>query len=141
VSDTSRMVPASVFLLWWQRLLELKAEASAAEASAGDNPANLSEVGALLDVLHDVGKRNGAIHDSLTTTGYGAESTSSFGSFDAAPIPDFDWQAGEIDFALGHPYVTVDPEEAIAEIIRVTGIKEHDAEDIPPMVERQQRDT
>jgi hypothetical protein len=133
VRDVSRTIPASVFVLWWKRLIELEQE----EAASG-NPADVGEAGTLLFALHDIGKLNGAIRDSLRDADDSAGPTA---SFRAVPNPDFDWEVGEIHFPVGHPSVTTDPERVIADIIRVTGITEHDADDTPPMVDRQQRDT
>lgn len=50
--------------------------------------------------------------------------------------PNFDWVAGEIDFSPLASYQPTDPEALIEEHVRVTGIREHDADDTVRMTKR-----
>jgi hypothetical protein len=52
--------------------------------------------------------------------------------------PDFDWANGDVDLAV-KTGAWIDPETLIAELVTVTGIKEHDDTGLEPMVERLQR--
>jgi hypothetical protein len=124
-NNQPRMVRAPVFFAWWKRLVEL----------TRDDPANAGARN-LLDGLYECGLRAGATEPVVEWAEGRTENA--FGTMyrGGRPAATFDWVNGEIAFAGGVP----DAEVLIAALVKETGIKEHDTDDIPPMVERLQGD-
>jgi hypothetical protein len=117
----SRTVSAPTFAAWWTRLVTL------AEERPDDDA-----VYNLIKTLYEVGLRSRATEPVYPRVDQNPQSSGGVFRREWRLAPSFDWVAGEIDFSALH----VDAETLIEALVRTTGIKEHDTDDIPPMAER-----
>jgi len=123
VSDRFRMIPAHLFRAWWIRLIELNDQHRRdALFRIGLNQQPVRATRALVDVDD------------------GPQEVPPAGAYPLSGMlnPDFDWSNGEVDLVV-KTGAWIDPENLIAELVTVTGIKEHDDTVLEPMVERLQR--
>ena len=111
----SRMVRATTFKVWWMRLEGL------AETDGSPRGSRY-----LLDHLYAFGRRAGATRLLAQERDAGDPLIRTM-RWHLVMNPSFDWVTGEIDFSPLSQYAPIDPEVIIADIVRLTGIPEHDA--------------
>jgi hypothetical protein len=123
VSDRSRMIPAPLFRAWWIRLIERNDQHRR-------------------DTLFRIGLHQQPVRATraLVDVDDGPQAVAPAGAYPLSGMlnPDFDWAHGEVDLAV-KTGAWIDPENLIAELATVTGIKAHGDTVIEPMVERLQR--
>jgi hypothetical protein len=123
VSDRSRMIPAHLFRVWWIRLIALNDQHRR-------------------DALFRIGLQQQPVRAirALVDVDDGPPGVPPAGAYPLSGMlnPDFDWSNGEVDLAV-KTGAWIDPETLIAELVTVTGIKEHDDTVLEPMVEHLQR--
>jgi hypothetical protein len=122
VSDSSHMIPATLFRAWWIRLIRLNDQI-------------------LRDTLFSIGLNQQPVSATraLVEVEDGPQGVPPAGAYLLSGMlnPDFDWANGEVDLAV-KTEAWIDPETLIAELVTATGIKAHD-DAIEPMIERLQR--
>lgn len=111
MTDTARLVPARVYLAWWEAISERLAQ-------------DLTDKGTsiLLWQLDAIGRSNDAIRLIVLRN----ESATSSRPDVLASIPDeqFDWENGSVDFART-AFLTLEADLLIHDLVKVTGIPEH----------------
>jgi len=110
MTDTPRLVPARVYLAWWDAISERLAQ----------NPADKG-TSILLWQLDAVGRSNDAIRLIVLRNASGPSARPDV----LASIPDeqFDWANGAVDFART-AFLTLDADLLIHDLVKVTGIPE-----------------
>lgn len=110
MTDTPRLVPARVYLAWWDAISE----------RVGQNPGDKG-TSILLWQLDAIGRSNDAIRLIVLRN----ESATSTRGDVLASIPDeqFDWENGAVDFART-AFLTLDADLLIHDLVKVTGIPE-----------------
>lgn len=110
MTDIPRLVPARVYLAWWEAISERLAQ----------NPADKG-TSILLWQLDAIGRSNDAIRLVVLRNESGASSRPDV----LASIPDeqFDWETGAVDFART-AFLTLDADLLIHDLVKVTGIPE-----------------
>jgi hypothetical protein len=110
MTDTPRLVPARVYLAWWDAISERVAQ------NPGDKGTSI-----LLWQLDAIGRSNDAIRLIVLRN----ESATSARGDVLASIPDeqFDWENGSVDFART-AFLTLDADLLIHDLVKVTGIPE-----------------
>jgi hypothetical protein len=110
MTDTPRLVPAKVYLAWWDAISERVAK------NPGDKGTSI-----LLWQLDAIGRSNDAIRLIVLRN----ESETSSRPDVLASIPDeqFDWEGGAVDFART-AFLTLDADLLIHDLVKVTGIQE-----------------
>jgi hypothetical protein len=105
---TPRLVPARVYLAWWEAISERLAQDPTDKGTS-----------ILLWQLDAIGRSNDAIRLIVLRN----ESSTSSRSAVLASIPDeqFDWGNGAINFART-AFLTLDPDLLIHDLVKVTGI-------------------
>ena len=114
------MVPASQFLAWWQRVVELEAELPE-EMSEFEWLSRGQPIRALLSDLVDVGIAAGAVIP------YARDNPDGSIEFGERIVPDFDWEHGEIDFQARRHLWSDGIDRApslVARLVKTTGIPE-----------------
>lgn len=112
MTDTSRLVPAKVYLAWWEAISERVAEKPTDKGT-----------GILLWQLDAIGRTN----DATRLVAIRNDPGTSAMSYVLASFPDdqFDWENGAIDFART-AFLTLDADLLIHDLVKVTGIPERD---------------
>lgn len=107
---TPRLVPAKVYLAWWEAISERLAQDPTDKGTS-----------ILLWQLDAIGRSNDAIRLIVLRNESGTSSRPDV----LASIPDeqFDWNAGAIDFART-AFLTLDADLLIHDLVKVTGISE-----------------
>jgi hypothetical protein len=110
MTETARLVPAQVYLGWWNAISERVAQ----------NPADKG-TSILLWQLDAIGRSNDAIRFMVLRNESGTGARPDV----LASIPDeqFDWKGGAVDFART-AFLTLDPDLLIHDLVKVTGIPE-----------------
>ena len=110
MTDTPRLVPARVYLAWWEAISERVAQ----------NPTDKG-TSILLWQLDAIGRSNDAIRLIVLRNESGTSSRPDV----LASIPDeqFDWDQGSVDFARTN-FLTLDADLLIHDLEKVTGIPE-----------------
>ena len=120
MTSTPRMVRAATFKLWWMRLEGL------AETDGSPRGARY-----LLEHLYAFGRRAGATR-LLAQELDAADLLPNTMRWERVMEPTFDWETGEIDFSSLSSYAPIDPEFIIADIVRLTGVREPTSPDSLP---------
>lgn len=110
MTDSPRLVPARVYLAWWEAISERLAQ----------NPADKG-TSILLWQLDAIGRSNDATRLVAMRQDPGAPAL----RYVLAAFPDeqFDWENGAIDFART-AFLTLDADLLIHDLVKVTGIPE-----------------
>ena len=111
MTDTPRLVPAKVYLAWWEAISERLAE----------NPTDKG-TSIWLWQLDAIGRSNDATRLVAMRNDQGTSSL----KYVLASFPDdqFDWENGAIDFART-AFLTLDADLLIHDLEKMTGISEH----------------
>lgn len=111
MTDTPRLVPARVYLAWWDAISERLVQ----------NPADKG-TSILLWQLDAIGRSNDAIRLIVLRNESGTSSRPDV--LASTPDEQFDWENGAVDFART-AFLTVDADLLIHDLVKVTGIPEH----------------
>jgi hypothetical protein len=122
MTSTPRMVRAATFTVWWMRLEGL------AETDGSPRGARY-----LLEHLYAFGRRAGAAR-LLVQEPDAAHLLPNTMRWERVMEPAFDWVTGEIDVSPLSVYAPIDPELIIADIVRLTGVREPTSPDSLPVI-------
>ncbi len=110
MTDTPRLVPARVYLAWWEAVSERLAQ-HPLDKGTSILLWQLDAIGRSSDATRLVAMRNEAGPGSLRYM------------LASYPNEQFDWENGAVDFART-AFLTVDPDLLIHDLVKITGIPE-----------------
>lgn len=110
MTDTPRLVPARVYLAWWEAVSERLAQ-HPLDKGTSILLWQLDAIGRSSDATRLVAMRNEAGTGSLRYM------------LASYPNEQFDWENGAVDFART-AFLTVDPDLLIHDLVKITGIRE-----------------